>query len=73
MRLFPLPALKVICNVGVDGMEQLVAVMMEEVNEVIGDKEKTWAYCLHVCFRTETVSRRELLDGRAVMEAADGR
>ena len=71
--MFPLPALKVICNVGVDGMEQLVAVMMEEVNEVIGDKEKPWAYCLHVCFRTETVSWRELLDGGAVTEAADGR
>ena len=52
MRLFPLPALKVICNVGVDGMEQLVAVMVEEVNEVVGDKEETWANCLHVCFRT---------------------
>jgi hypothetical protein len=32
VRLFLLPALKVIRNVGVDGMEQLVAVMMEEVN-----------------------------------------
>ena len=35
--------------------------------------EKAWAYNLHVCFRTKAVGRRELLDGRAVAEAADGR
>ena len=35
--------------------------------------EKAWAYVLHGCFRTKAMGRRELLDGRAVAEAADGR